>query len=213
MNRRDFIRFAGATFINTVLVPGTVLAASEEWVDKWWSTENINGESLPEEIKPGGHNIETKYCDGRLRLKSSIHGESYEFRFRDTAGNYNQQVLSALNWFLRCRDGCWQYMDIRAIETLNYLSALLGVPEIQINSGYRSPQYNLSLATRNENVARNSLHQYGQALDFLIPGMSTKEVCSYTLFARNTMGYGGVGYYPNAGFVHLDSGRKKQWVK
>lgn len=96
---------------------------------------------------------------------------------------------------------------------LNYVSKLLGDPVILIHSGYRSPAYNQKLSIRNENVARNSLHQYGQAIDFSVPGMPIKKVCSYTLYARNVMGYGGVGYYPNTGFVHLDSGNTREWVK
>lgn len=202
---------AGGALAAQILSPGKLLAAGG-WVDKWWDDGSINGEPLPGVIKPGGKDPLPKFCDGRLRLKSAIHGEAYEFRFRDTAGNYDQKTLAALNWFLRCRDGSWQYIDIRTVESLNYLSALVGVPEIQVNSGYRSPQYNKALSKKNENVARNSLHQYGRALDICIPGITTKEVCSYALYARNTMGYGGIGYYPRAGFVHLDSGESKQWA-
>lgn len=210
MNRRDFLRIA-AGMATTLLVPPQIVSAGE-WVDRWWADEQLDGADLPmaatEErvVIPRG-----RYCDGRLRLKSAIHGASYDFRFRDTAGNYDQGVLSALNWHLRCKDGTWQYMDLQAIETLNYLSALLGVPEIQVNSGYRSPEYNAKLARGNENVARNSLHQYGRALDISVPGIPIKDVCAYALLARNTMGYGGVGYYPKSNFVHLDSGPTREW--
>lgn len=210
MDRRTFLQITGSVLAGHLLSPGKVLAS--QWVDKWWNSDEIDGEQLPDTVAPTGTLTIPKFCDGFLRLKNSIFGGSSDFHFRDTAGNYNQKVLSELNWFLRCRDGSWQYMDIRAIEALNYLSALMGVPEIQVNSGYRSPQYNRYLARTNENVARNSLHQYGRAIDFFIPGIATREVCSYALYARNTMGYGGIGYYPRAGFVHLDSGVSKQWV-
>lgn len=217
MKRRDFLRITGGFLLGATfgLISNTTAQAdaSAQWVDSWWGEGPLDDQPFPgaEDIGPSG--INERYCPGKLRLRSSIHGGEYEFNFRDSAGNYDSQVLNALNWFLRCRDGSWQNMDIRTIETLNYFSALLEVPLIQINSGYRSPAYNAMLAKNNENVARNSLHQLGKAIDFCVPGVSVREVCSYTLSARNLMGYGGVGYYPRSGFVHLDSGRLKQWVK
>lgn len=210
MDRRDFLRIAAGAAAS-LLVPPQIVGAGE-WVDRWWAEEQLDGAELPGAARSGQVVIpQGRYCEGRLRLTSSIHGESYDFRFRDTAGNYDQNTLSALNWFLRCKDGTWQYMDLKAIETLNYLSALLDVPKIRVNSGYRSPQYNAKLAKGNENVARNSLHQYGCALDISVPGIPIKDVCSHALLARNTMGYGGVGYYPRSDFVHLDSGPTREW--
>lgn len=222
MDRRQFLRITASAMLSTALFGSSSVFGSQDasrWVDAWWeegrrsdSGSDVD-EGMPEGLKPSGAGAIGPYCEGRLRLKSSIHGESYEFNFRKTSGEYDGQVLANLNWFLRCRDGSWQHMDINAIETLNYLSKLLGDPLIQINSGYRSPDYNAKLSRKNENVARNSLHMYGQAIDFSIPGIPIREVCSYALYARNIMGYGGVGYYPSAGFVHLDSGRTKEWVR
>lgn len=209
---RRFLLIAASMALFLIITSNGVLASSDGWVDRWWDKEG-EGVSLPEDKLPRPVIQERVFCAGMLRLKSAVHGEEYEFRFRDTAGNYDPRVLMSLYWFLRCKDSSWVSMDIRLIEMLNYISALLGVPVIQVNSGYRSPRYNRFLAASNENVARNSLHQYGQALDFCVPGVPIKVVCSYALYARNAMGYGGIGYYPNSGFVHLDSGRIKQWVR
>lgn len=151
-------------------------------------------------------------CEGRLRLRSNIHREAYDFRFRDSYGNYDQTVLAQLSWFLRCRDGSWTHYDLRTIETLNYFSALVQLPIITIHSGFRSPEYNAKLRKYSEGVAKNSLHQYAKAIDFSVKGMSIREVCSYVLAARNAMGKGGIGYYPYSKFVHLDSGRTREWV-
>lgn len=219
MTRRQFLRvISGAMAAFAMLklhLPESASASTTtgDWIDTWWS-EDVSDEApvLAAENPTTTRKID-KFCLGRLRLKSAIHGEEYEFNFRDPLGNYDKQMLKSLDWFLRCKDGSWQSMDICTIESLNYLSALLERPLIHVNSGYRSPSYNARLALRNENVARNSLHQYGRAIDFCIPGIPIRDVCSYTLYARNVMGYGGVGYYPAAGFVHLDSGRVKQWVK
>jgi len=204
------IRFLPALILLFCLQAPSELFSQTDWSEGW-----LDGYELPKDELPSFQEQvpKDKYCEGRLLLKSAIHGEAYEFKFRDKQGRYDQKVLQALYWFLRCRDGSWTQMDIRAIETLNYLSKLLGDPVIQINSGYRSPAYNKLLAMKSENVARNSLHQYGQAIDFSIPGIPIRTVCSYALYARNTMGYGGVGYYPNMGFVHLDSGNTRNWVR
>jgi uncharacterized protein YcbK (DUF882 family) len=206
ISRRHFITGTAWCLLN----PAGALAGP--WVNSLLE-DHGDGDPLPEMVPPGGAEKVGPYCNGFLRLKSAIHGESYKFAFRDTDGNYDQQVLTALDWFLRCKDSTWQYMDVRAIESLNYLSKLLGDPVIKIISGYRSPQYNARLAAKQEGVARNSLHQYGRAIDFCIPGISVKDVCSYTLYARNALGFGGVGYYPRSGFVHLDSGTAREWAK
>ena len=209
MRRRDFL----IAVTGFVLAPGAAIGNSE-WIDRWWNDTDVHDEPPPDAINPRPSDvIENNFCDGYLRLKSAVHGECQDFRFRDKAGRYDAEVLHRLNWFLRCRDGSWQQMDIKMLETLNYVSALLGVPQVQVNSGYRSPAYNARLALTNENVARNSLHQYGQAIDFSIPGIPVRDVCSYALYARNVIGNGGIGYYPRAGFVHLDSGSTKQWAK
>ncbi|QOX80930.1 YcbK family protein (plasmid) [Trichlorobacter lovleyi] len=215
VSRREFICKLGlcsAAMVWAGSVPSRALA-SAKWLDGWAGDDHEDMQEGPLPAVQDLKGATPEFCPGVLRLKSSIHGGSYEFRFRDQQGKYDENILAALNWFLRCKDGTWQHMDITTIETLNYVSALLGVPEIQVNSGYRSPAYNAWLARKNENVARNSLHQYGMAIDFTVPGMSARDVCSYTLYARNVMGRGGVGYYPKAGFVHLDSGKAKEWVR
>jgi uncharacterized protein YcbK (DUF882 family) len=47
----------------------------------------------------------------------------------------------------------------------------------------------------------------GWAADIRVPGRSSAEVAE---FAGKIKG-GGVGYYPDADFVHLDSGRARRW--
>lgn len=208
ISRRGFLQHLSKTVLTAAVYPGSFLV-EPQWTD--------DGSPLPELAMPNHSSkpdLKTgDLCDGRLILKSSIHGEAYDFRFRDTKGNYDNNILTSLDWFFRCRDGTWLTMDVRTVELLNYLSKLLGDPLIQINSGYRSPSYNSSLRLGNENVARNSLHQYGRAVDISIPGMSIREVCSYALYARNVLGYGGIGYYPRSGFVHIDNGPVREWVR
>jgi len=79
---------------------------------------------------------------------------------------------------------------------------------IEILSGYRSPKTNNMLRRNSGGVAKNSFHMKGQAADIRVPGSSTSKV-------RNTaraLRVGGVGYYPNSGFVHVDTGKVRTWT-
>ena len=68
-------------------------------------------------------------------------------------------------------------------------------------SGYRSPEYNAFLVKRSRRAARHSLHVEGQAVNSFIPGIRPREIRKVALKLQ----YGGVGYYPRADFIHLDS--------
>lgn len=153
------------------------------------------------------------YVEGVLNLHNAHFGETYRYPFRDGHGNYDRHILSSLDWALRCNyDQAYLFMDLWVVELLNYVSKHLGDPLIRIHSGYRTPEYNAMLRRRTEGVARNSLHMYGQAIDFSVPGIPIRQVCQVAMLARNRMGYGGIGYYPGAGFIHLDSGRHRTWA-
>lgn len=74
---------------------------------------------------------------------------------------------------------------------------------LMINSGYRSPETNARL----RGAARNSLHMRGMAVDFYVPGMKTADLGRLAAHFRG----GGVGFYPESGFVHVDSGSTRYW--
>ena len=56
-------------------------------------------------------------------------------------------------------------------------------------------------------VARNSHHTLGEAVDFRLPGISTRKVRDWA----RSIGLGGVGYYPSSGFIHVDVGKVRTW--
>ena len=78
---------------------------------------------------------------------------------------------------------------------------------ISIISGYRSPKTNAALRRVSSGVARKSLHMDGRAIDLRIPGFSTSHLRRLAV----GLAAGGVGYYPNSNFVHLDTGPFKVW--
>lgn len=74
---------------------------------------------------------------------------------------------------------------------------------IVITSGYRSPKTNSST----EGAARNSLHLQGKAADLFVPGIPVDHIRRLGLHLQQ----GGVGFYPDNGFTHLDTGRIRSW--
>jgi len=78
---------------------------------------------------------------------------------------------------------------------------------IEVVCGYRSPQTNTMLRRRSRAVAKNSLHMHGKAIDISFAG---RELANVRRIAE-TMGAGGVGYYPGSGFIHIDSGPVRHW--
>ena len=77
--------------------------------------------------------------------------------------------------------------------------------KVNIHSGFRSKKTNEYLRQNSNKVAKNSMHILGKAIDFSIPGHTSRSIAKIT--RANTKG--GVGSYPN--FVHLDSGPKRSW--
>lgn len=74
-------------------------------------------------------------------------------------------------------------------------------------SGYRSPQTNAALRAHSTGVATQSLHMKGRAIDIAVPGYRLDRLRQLALSLRA----GGVGYYPNPGFLHVDTGAVRQW--
>lgn len=76
---------------------------------------------------------------------------------------------------------------------------------IYINSGYRSAKTNGSL----EGAAKNSMHLYGKAVDFRVPGLTPMQIAQIAAKFQA----GGIGIYPTSNFIHLDTGGVRVWVK
>ena len=60
---------------------------------------------------------------------------------------------------------------------------------------------------RTPGVAKNSLHVQGQAIDLRMPGVNTLTLRR----VAHALARGGVGYYPHSDFIHIDTGRVRQW--
>jgi uncharacterized protein YcbK (DUF882 family) len=146
---------------------------------------------------------------GSLSLYNAHTEDRISVTFRKPGGTYDIDALNAINWIMRCHyTNQITVMDIKALEYLNLVDKRLGGGnEIHIISGYRSPSYNALLLHNGRHVVRHSLHRVGKAMDIAIPGIALDKV-RHTAVALQL---GGVGYYPGAGFVHIDSGRCRTW--
>jgi uncharacterized protein YcbK (DUF882 family) len=124
-------------------------------------------------------------------------------------GAYSSSALRQLNYFFRdFRANETREIDPRLFDVL-YDIRLLTTPSRPINlvSGYRTPATNAMLAAQSEGVARHSMHIEGKAADIHIPGVELRDLHH----AAQSLDAGGVGYYPRANFVHVDTGRVRYW--
>lgn len=124
-------------------------------------------------------------------------------------GHYVPEALAEVNRILR---------DHRADEIHSIDAALLDLlcsvhrrlearQPFSIISGYRSPATNAMLRQLSSGVAKNSLHIQGKAIDIRLPGRDIAALHRVAVDLRR----GGVGYYPQSNFVHLDTGTIRYW--
>lgn len=126
------------------------------------------------------------------------------------AQDYLSEALGSLNHFLRDHyTGEVGRMHPPLFDVLHGLRVALGCTgPFEIISGYRCPATNDRLRhTRGGGVAKQSLHMQGRAVDVRLPGVPLAELRDAAIELRA----GGVGYYPNEQFVHLDTGRVRNW--
>ena len=147
--------------------------------------------------------------EGRLTFVNVWSNERLAVTYRNEAGEYDLEALDDVNHIFRCHyTGEVAAIDVRMLEHINLVQEKFGGErEIEIISGFRSPEYNALLVRSGRRAARNSLHMEGRAVDLRISGIHPKAVRQAAL----ELGYGGVGYYPRSKFVHLDSGHFRTW--
>ena len=139
-------------------------------------------------------------------------GERVSVTFRRN-GRYDRRGLEQLNWVMRAsRRNEATEMDPRLYDLLWEVHRSTGSRQpVHVVSAYRAPQTNDALRRRSRNVAQQSQHTVGRAVDFYLPDVPAERI--RTLGLR--MQRGGVGYYPRANtpFVHLDTGSVRHWPR
>lgn len=125
------------------------------------------------------------------------------------AGKYIPEGLAEINHILRdYRTNEVKAIDPNLLDLLYALQLKLGSRQaFHIISGYRSPATNAFLHANSNGVASHSLHMDGMAADIFLPDQPLHTLRQAALSLQR----GGVGYYPESNFVHVDVGRVRQW--
>src|SRR3984957_4914614 len=145
----------------------------------------------------------------RLLLYNTHTAERIDIVYR-RGDQYIPSALAKLDYFLRDHQTSdVRHFDPRLYDILSDLTLSIGHPggEIDIVCGYRTPSTNESLRAHTTGVAKNSLHIQAEAIDLRMPGINTLKLRQAALALRR----GGVGYYPHSDFIHVDTGRARQW--
>jgi len=123
---------------------------------------------------------------------------------------YVPDALQALNHFLRDHySGAVGTIDPRLFDLLHRVQSLArGAQPYEVISGYRCATTNETLrSTRGGGVAKHSLHMEGRAIDVRLPGVLLADLRDAAISLKG----GGVGFYPESQFVHIDTGRVRRW--
>jgi uncharacterized protein YcbK (DUF882 family) len=124
-------------------------------------------------------------------------------------GRYLEPALTEIEVFLAdFRTGDSHPIDPALLDLIFEIRETLGGHgTFEVISAYRSPATNEMLRDKSSGVARNSPHLLGKAIDLRRTGVELARLRD----AAIEMQRGGVGYYPDSGFVHIDTGRVRRW--
>jgi uncharacterized protein YcbK (DUF882 family) len=124
-------------------------------------------------------------------------------------GRYQRDELRAIARLLRDhRTGDVHTIDPRLLDILAALRERLGSRHaFHVVSGFRSRVTNEMRRRESGAVAKNSFHLTGRAADLFLPDRRLRDLRTVAL----RLGAGGVGFYPESNFVHLDTGPVRGW--
>lgn len=147
--------------------------------------------------------------DGRRLVLENTHTGEVLDTIYWSDGQLQPAELGRLDWIFRDhRAGSVLPIDARLFDLLHELAVAAGVePRYEIISGYRTPDTNAMLVAASDGVSSRSLHMEGKAIDIRLAGVPLARFRDLALASEA----GGVGYYPNSDFVHLDLGRVRSW--
>lgn len=146
--------------------------------------------------------------DRELSFYNTHTGEKLSATFWSD-GQYLDDGLEQINWILRDhRAGIANPIDPKLLDLLHRLQQNVEHDgEFHVISGYRSPATNDMLNKSSSGVARRSYHMQGKAIDIRLPGFDSSKLHKAAVSLKG----GGVGYYANSNFIHLDVGRVRYW--
>src|SRR4051794_32450323 len=142
----------------------------------------------------------------RLKLLNAHTRETFSGIYRDDNGPI-PRVLDELSIFLRdFHTGDKIGIDVDLLDFLSHVMQSVGQTQATVLSAYRTPETNAMLARKGFKPAESSLHLYGRALD-----IHFGDKLADAMNTARAMQRGGVGWYPDSGFMHIDSGPVRNW--
>lgn len=145
--------------------------------------------------------------DGKLRFYHSHLKEFTNFTFRKN-GEIDIQGLKKAQHALRSRtDQKVIAIAPELLDLIDHLQDHFHVDTVEIISGYRSLSFNQKLKDKGRDVADNSYHVKGMAIDFHLDEIREETIHDYLLKLK----LGGVGFYGNLDFIHIDTGPFRTW--
>jgi len=144
----------------------------------------------------------------RLAFYHTHTGETLDVVYSENNAYLPDALAEIHHLFRDFRSGDVHTIDPALLDLLHDVQHATGHSgRFEIISAFRSPQTNRLLAQAGSGVATRSLHLSGQAIDVRLPGVRTVDLHRAALRRAG----GGVGYYPQSDFVHLDTGRVRRW--
>ncbi len=203
---RGFVMAGGAALL--LVAPGAALAQTPA-VATGQAVGAGSAQSREVSVSAATGALGQQGLEHRLVLYNTHTAERIDIVYRH-GEEYIPAALAKLDYFLRDHvTGDVRHIDPRLYDILSDLTASVGHPggEIEIVCGYRTPSTNESLRAHTTGVAKHSLHIQAEAIDLRMPGINTLKLRAAALALRR----GGVGYYPHSNFIHVDTGRVRQW--
>lgn len=140
----------------------------------------------------------------RITLRHAASGHRFSGPYHNGIKHDDAAMAELSQVLADTRTGKVRPFDPAAIDIIWELGARQRMSEFIVLSGYRTPETNAAV-----HGAADSQHLRAAALDLQIP---TKQLASFGEAAR-ALRRGGVGTYPQRGFVHVDSGPVRSWVE
>lgn len=153
--------------------------------------------------------------NGYLRDKRriSLHNITTQEKLLDICyfndGSYSESALEEISHLFRdSRTGEIKPIDPRLLDYIHDLKQISNHKfPFNLVSGYRSKRTNNHLIKRNKLAVKNSYHTKGMAADLIFARTNLRKISFYAQKLKR----GGVGYYPKAQFIHLDSANFRFW--
>lgn len=150
---------------------------------------------------------QSPHGDGKLHLYNYHLDEFLEITFRKN-GILDEKAVEQVNQLLRSRDNSEVIkINPQLLDWMDFIQDHYGADTLEIISGYRRKEFNDELLKEGHTVSPVSLHTQGNAIDIHIDEIREESLRDFLL----SLQLGGVGYYAQLDFVHMDAGPVRRW--